>query len=197
MAGFALSLSLILAIGAQNAFVLKQGLLRHHVALVCSLCALSDALLISAGVAGFGALIEQFPTLELMARYAGIAFLLLYSGRSFYTAWKGGHRLLAGGDDPGSPWRTALVCLAFTWLNPHVYLDTVFLIGSVASQFDGFRFVFAAGAITASFLFFFSLGYGARLLTPWFRNPRSWQVLDFLVGCLMLALATALYNEAL
>ena len=127
--GFALGLSLILAIGAQNAFVLKQGLKKQHVFLVCTICALSDAILISLGISGFGALVERFPIVEQIARFGGAAFLMVYAAMSFYSAYKTRHSLNPEGSAPESALKIALICLGFTWLNPHVYLDTVVLLG--------------------------------------------------------------------
>jgi L-lysine exporter family protein LysE/ArgO len=189
-AGFALGFSLILAIGAQNAFVLRQGLLRSHVFAVCLTCALSDAVLIAAGVAGFGALTQLVPGLELAMRLLGAAFLIWYGARTFQSAWRGGQAMQAG-EAAGSLRKALLTCLALTWLNPHVYLDTVVLLGAVAAQYED-RLGFALGAMTASFVFFFSLGFGARLLAPFFAKPRAWQVLDVIIGIVMWAIAAKL-----
>lgn len=187
-AGFALGFSLILAIGAQNAFVLRQGLRREHVFVLCLTCALSDAILIAAGIAGFGTLAEAVPWFETVMRYGGALFLIWYGLRSFWAAWQGGAAMEIG-SGPTTARRTALLTvLAFTWLNPHVYLDTVVLIGSISAQYDD-RLGFAIGAVTSSFVFFFSLGYGARILTPIFTRPRAWQVLDVVIGLVMLAIA--------
>lgn len=189
-AGFGLGLSLILAIGAQNAFVLRAGLRRTHVFAVCLTCALSDAILIAAGVAGFGALAQAVPGLEWAMRLFGAVFLFWYGARSFWAAWQGGETLQASGQVGGL--RAALLtCLALTWLNPHVYLDTVVLLGSVSAQYDE-KLAFALGAMTASFVFFFSLGYGARLLAPLFGRPIAWRVLDIGVGAIMWAIAIKL-----
>ena len=190
LAGFALGFSLILAIGAQNAFVLRQGLLRSHVLAVCLTCALSDAILIAAGVAGFGALTQAIPGLELAMRLLGAAFLIWYGARTLLSAWRGG-QVMPTGQAAGSLRTALLTCLALTWLNPHVYLDTVVLLGAVAAQYDD-RLNFALGAMTASFVFFFSLGYGARLLAPLFAKPRAWQVLDVIIGVVMWAIAAKL-----
>ncbi len=190
LAGFALGLSLILAIGAQNAFVLRQGLLRSHVFAVCLTCALSDAILIAAGVAGFGALTQAIPGLELAMRLLGAAFLIWYGARTLLSAWRGG-QVMPTGQAVGSLRTALLTCLALTWLNPHVYLDTVVLLGAVAAQYED-RLNFALGAMTASFVFFFSLGYGARLLAPFFAKPRAWQVLDVIIGIVMWAIAAKL-----
>ena len=191
LAGFALGFSLILAIGAQNAFVLRQGLRRAHVFAVCLACALSDAVLIAAGVAGFGALAEAVPWLETVMRWGGAAFLVVYGALSFRSAWRGGAALAAAGAERQSLGAALATCLALTWLNPHVYLDTVALIGSVSAQYDD-RLAFGAGAVTASFVFFFGLGYGARLVAPVFARPRAWQVLDAGIGVVMWAIAAGL-----
>ncbi|WP_425098640.1 LysE/ArgO family amino acid transporter [Tropicibacter sp. S64] len=190
LAGFALGLSLILAIGAQNAFVLRQGLRRAHVLPVVLVCALSDALLIAAGVAGFGALTKAIPGLETAMRLFGAAFLIWYGARTLRAAWKGGEALTAG-PEAGSLRTAILTCLAFTWLNPHVYLDTVVLLGAVSAQYDD-RLSFALGAMTASFAFFFALGYGARLLAPLFARPQAWRILDLIIGLTMWAIAAKL-----
>ena len=190
IAGFGLGFSLILAIGAQNAFVLRQGLRRAHVLPVCLTCALSDALLIAAGVAGFGALAGAVPGLETVMRYGGTAFLVWYGARAFLAAWRGGEVLEAGPDVGGLP-AALLTCLALTWLNPHVYLDTVVLLGAVSAQYAD-KLAFGVGAVLASFVFFFLLGYGARLLAPLFRRPASWRVLDLGVGAVMWAIALKL-----
>lgn len=191
-AGFTLSISLILAIGAQNAFVLKQGLKQQHVFVVCLICALSDALLIAAGVAGFGIMVQKFPLIEQIARYAGALFLFFYAAVSFKSASISDHILKAEGEEVGNVFSAVLTCLAFTWLNPHVYLDTVVLLGSVSTQYPGQKLAFGAGAVSASFVFFFTLGYGAKLLIPMFKKPKAWKVLDFLIGFIMLALGISL-----
>ncbi|MGF1776101.1 LysE/ArgO family amino acid transporter [Vibrio nomapromontoriensis] len=190
--GFSLSISLILAIGAQNAFVLKQGLKKHHVFFVCLVCAVSDALLISAGVGGFGVLIQAYPSVEVIARYAGALFLFVYSFQSFRSAFTVQHKLDPEGESKGSLLKTIGICLALTWLNPHVYLDTVVLLGSISTQYAPQQWSFGIGAVSASFIFFFSLGYGARLLIPLFSKPMSWKVLEGLVGTLMFFIALTL-----
>jgi len=189
--GFLLSLSLILAIGAQNAFVLRQGLRRSHVFWVCFACALSDAVLIIAGVAGFGALAERVPLFKIVVRYGGAAFLIWYGWLNARAAWSGGARMDIDGQSNQSLRGALLTVAALTWLNPHVYLDTVVLIGSISAQYPD-RLLFGIGATLASFVFFFGLGYGARLLAPLFSNPRSWQVLDALVALTMWAIALKL-----
>ncbi len=194
-AGFSLGLSLILAIGAQNAFVLRQGLRREHVFAVVLTCALSDALLIAAGVAGFGVMVELVPWLEPVMRYGGAAFLIFYGARAFRAAWRGGEVLDTNmAVRAGSLRKALLTCLLLTWANPHVYLDTVVLLGSISAQHED-RLGFALGAMTASFVFFFSLGYGARLLAPLFARPVAWRVLDGLVGLVMWAIAAKLLLE--
>jgi L-lysine exporter family protein LysE/ArgO len=194
--GFLLGFSLIVAIGAQNAFVLRQGLRREHVFAVCLVCALSDAVLIGAGVAGFGALVVAVPWLAPVMRFGGAAFLLAYAVRSLWSAWQGSGALNPADDVRKSLGATVMTCLAFTWLNPHVYLDTVVLLGSVSTRYDGQRIAFALGAILSSFLFFFALGYGARLLRPLFADPRAWRMLDALIGITMALLAAKLVLEA-
>ncbi|MDQ2088299.1 LysE/ArgO family amino acid transporter [Marimonas arenosa] len=191
LAGFSLGFSLILAIGAQNAFVLRQGLRREHVLATVLICALSDAVLIAAGVAGFGALARAVPGFETVMRFGGAAFLLWYGARNFAAAWRGGERLDSSGEARHSLRGVVLTVVALTWLNPHVYLDTVVLLGSVSAQYPA-RTAFAAGAICASFTFFFSLGYGARLLAPLFARPAAWRVLDVVVGATMWAIAAKL-----
>ena len=191
LAGFGLGLSLILAIGAQNAFVLRQGLRQEHVFAVCLTCALSDAILIAAGVSGFGILVTKLPWLEPVMRWGGAAFLIVYGARAFWAAWKGGGHLDAAGQGRASLKGVLLTCLLLTWANPHVYLDTVVLLGSVAAQYPA-KVNFALGAMTASFAFFFSLGYGARLLAPLFARPAAWRLLDVLVGAIMWMVAGSL-----
>ncbi|MGB5865706.1 MAG: LysE/ArgO family amino acid transporter [Sulfitobacter sp.] len=189
--GFLLSLSLILAIGAQNAFVLRQGLRREHVFWVCAVCAISDAVLIAAGVAGFGTLAEAVPWFETVMRYGGAAFLLVYGARSALSAWRGGGTLEAAGQGGQSLKSTVLTLLAITFLNPHVYLDTLVLVGSISAQYPD-KVAFAAGAILSSLVFFFVLGYGARLLQPVFSRPISWRILDALIAITMWAIAYSL-----
>ncbi|RMC34270.1 LysE/ArgO family amino acid transporter [Paracoccus alkanivorans] len=190
LAGLGTGLSLILAIGAQNAFVLKQGLMRRHVLAVCLFCALSDAILIAAGVGGMAAAGARLPWLMEAMRWGGVAFLLWYGLKSFRAALAGGEALRPEGRSNGLVTTLAAIA-ALTWLNPHVWLDTVVLLGAVSAQWPD-RTGFAAGAITGSFLFFFTLGYGARLLAPVFARPRAWQWLEAGVGCVMWAIALRL-----
>lgn len=189
--GFLLSLSLIVAIGAQNAFVLRQGLRREHVFWVCLTCGTSDAVLIAGGVAGFGVLAQKLPWFETAMRYGGAAFLMWYGWRNARSAWEGGHALQADGITGRPLGSTLLTLLAITWLNPHVYLDTVVLIGSISAQYDN-RIWFGAGAVLASISFFFLLGYGARVLAPLFAKPTSWRILDGLISFTMWAIAAGL-----
>ncbi|MBO6675680.1 MAG: amino acid transporter [Rhizobiales bacterium] len=191
IAGFSLGSSLIIAIGAQNAFVLRQGLRHEHVLPIVLICSISDAILIAAGVGGFAAMTARAPWLAPAFTYGGAAFLLWYGGRSFWAAFKGGEALQPSTDRPVSLRSAVLTCLALTWLNPHVYLDTLVVVGSVSAQYID-KVAFAIGVTASSFVFFFALGYGARLLAPVFANPRSWQVLDGLVGTVMWAIALKL-----
>lgn len=189
--GFVLGFGLILAIGAQNAFVLRQGLRREHVLAVVLTCAISDAVLIAAGVAGFGWLATAVPWLGPVMTWGGAAFLLVYGALSFRSAMRPG-ALVAAKSGGGSLRAAVLTCLALTWLNPHVYLDTVVLIGSISAEYPGQRLAFGAGAVAASFVFFFSLGFGARLLAPFFARPAAWRVLDVVVGLVMWGIAAKL-----
>jgi L-lysine exporter family protein LysE/ArgO len=190
--GFALSISLILVIGAQNAFVLRQGLRRSHVGPVVLVCCLSEGILIFAGVAGFGAVAERAPfALELM-RWGGVAFLTVYGLRSLREASTNTEALATTGGGEQSLRAALVTVLLFTWANPHVYLDTVGLIGAVAATYGEGRWAFGAGALAASCLFFLVLGYGARVLAPVFARPSAWRVLDGIVGVTMLGLALKL-----
>lgn len=191
-AGFRLGFGLILAIGAQNAFVLRQGLRREHVFASCLFCAGSDAVLIGLGVSGFAAASLAAPWLAPALRWAGAAFLVLYGLRSWRAALRGGESLVSAEGGAESLGQVLALMAAMTWLNPHVYLDTVVLLGSVSAQYPGRAVAFAAGAMAASFSFFFGLGYGARLLAPVFARSGAWRVLDGLVGATMWSLALGL-----
>lgn len=208
-AGLGLGLSLIIAIGAQNVFVLRQGIRREHVLPVVVICALSDALLIAAGVAGLGFVISAAPWLVVVARWAGALFLLAYGILAARRAWRGGEQLRVDTADVAGPspatgagstiaaTRTAVApviatVLALTWLNPHVYLDTVLMLGSIAATHGDDRWLFAGGAIAASILWFTALGFGARYLGRWLRTERSWRILDALIAVVMIALAVSL-----
>ena len=190
--GFLLGASLIIAIGAQNAFVLRQGLLREHVLSICLVCALADAMLIAAGVAGLGTLVASSPVLIRVVTAGGALFLAGYAIVAFRRAWAGSSmRVERGG---GTSLRAALgTALALTFLNPHVYLDTVVLLGGLSARYAGADLLaYALGAMLASFAWFFALGYGARLLVPLFARPAAWRVLDALIGLVMAALALRL-----
>ncbi len=217
LSGLGLGLSLIVAIGAQNVFVLRQGIRREHVLAVVVVCALSDALLIAAGVAGLGVVIAAAPWLVVVARWAGAAFLVVYGLLAARRAWKGGEELRVDGADvaaestvaslggtstgtltrDGTATRTALspvllTVLALTWLNPHVYLDTVLMLGSIAATHGDERWLFAAGAIAASIIWFTALGFSARHLGRWLRTARSWRILDGIIAVVMIAIAISL-----
>lgn len=195
--GFLLGLSLIVAIGAQNAFVLRQGLLRRHVFIVCLICALSDAVLIAAGIAGLGTLVATSPRLITAVAAGGALFLFAYAALAFARAARPGTLRAASTGADGLKAAVA-ACLAFTFLNPHVYLDTVVLVGSLSAQFEGrSRLAFGIGACAASFVWFFGLGYGARLLQPVFARPAAWRVLDVLIGLVMAAIGIALLRGVL
>ena len=188
--GLALSLGLIVAIGAQNAFILRQGLRREHVASVVFFCAISDALLIAAGVMGMAQALEERPMLANALALAGSVFLAVYGWKALNRALQQ-NGLLAAEDGQGLSWASAMAqAAAFTLLNPHVYLDTVLLVGSIgAQQPAGLQAWFVAGASSASLLWFCALGFGARWLAPLFAQPRAWQVLDSLIGLTMWVLS--------
>jgi L-lysine exporter family protein LysE/ArgO len=187
ISGAALGASLIIAIGAQNAFVLQQGLRREHVFVVAAICATVDAALIWIGAAGFGALVSSLPALAAAAAWGGAIFLFGYGLRSFRAALRTDVLEVETPEAGGQSLRAVVaITLAVSLLNPHVYLDTVVLLGSVAAGYpSGERAAFALGAMTASFAWFFSLAYGARLLAPLFERPRAWQVLHLIIGAIM------------
>ena len=190
LAGFATTLSLIVAIGAQNAFVLRQGLRREYVLPVVLICSLSDALLISSGIAGLGALFGRNPLALDIAKYAGAAFLYTYAviaaKRAFHP-----NSINPADHTPTALRSVLLTTLAFTSLNPHVYLDTVILLGSLANQHGtNGRWLYGLGSVSASFTWFFSLGFFSRKLAPTFARPRAWQYLDTTIALLMASLAT-------
>ncbi len=192
VAGLLTGLSLIVAIGAQNAFVLRQGLLRQHVGAVVSVCAVSDLVLIAAGVAGIGAIVEHAPAALDVVRWLGVAFLTAYGVRSLWQARHGGSLQAARASEPHLHGALGQA-VALTWLNPHVYLDTVLLLGSIAAhQGPTGKWWFAVGAGLGSILWFTGLGYGARLLAPLLSRPGAWQVLDILIGVTMLTIALQL-----
>ena len=192
VAGLLTGLSLIVAIGAQNAFVLRQGLARAHVGVVVAICTLSDVVLIAAGVSGIGTIVERAPWVLDTVRWFGVAFLTWYGVSTLLRARRA-ESLHAATTGNGSRRRAVLTALALTWLNPHVYLDTVLLLGSIANQHgDVGRWWFALGAALGSAIWFVGLGYGARRAHRLLSSPRSWQVLDVLIGLTMLGIALML-----
>lgn len=193
--GFLLGASLIIAIGAQNAFVLRQGLAGRHVGPVVAICALSDALLIIAGAAGIGSLVNASSGLFALLAFGGAAFLAWYGVSAARRALKPG-ALDAGGGAAGTLRSAVVTVLALTWANPHVYLDTVVLLGGVSGRYPiDTRLFFALGAMTASLVWFTALGYGARLLQPLFARPAAWRVLDAVIAIVMLSLSARLAIE--
>lgn len=192
--GFGMGAGLIMAIGAQNAFVLKQGLKKHHLLLTAATCFICDSILIILGVKGLGAAISVTPLLMNILRWGGIIFLVVYGIRSFLNVFRP-HALIAELEKPSTNTKlaTLLALLAFTWLNPHTYIDTFLILGSVGAQHPVDEHLpFIIGALGASLIWFFGLTYGASALSPLFRNPRAWQVLDTLMGCVMFGLAASL-----
>jgi L-lysine exporter family protein LysE/ArgO len=195
--GFALSATLIIAIGAQNAFVLRQGIRKEHVAPIVAFCALADLLLIGAGVAGLASVLGHSPTLVALLTAAGSVFLVWYGIRALRRASLPQSLRAAAGDEPLSLGGAMAQAAGFTLLNPHVYLDTVLLMGSIGTrQPPDMRMWFVGGAACASGVWFTTLGFGARLLAPVFARPRAWQVLDTIVGLTMLGLAVMLIRQA-
>ncbi len=195
--GFFLGLGLIVAIGAQNAFVLRQGLTGRHVFLTAAICSLCDMTLIALGVGGLGTLIAGSRLLTAAATWGGAAFLGYFGLRSFRAALHPQGLITAGGRTEASARGVLLAALGFSLLNPHVYLDTVILLGGVGARFPaGERWSFALGAMAASVLWFFSLAYGARLLAPLFQKPAAWRVLDLVIGGIMWFIAATLLREA-
>lgn len=209
LAGFGLGLSLIVAIGAQNLFVLRQGIRREHVLAVATVCALSDAALIVVGVSGLGAILEAAPGVIEVVRWAGALFLTGYAVLAARRAIRPFGDALSIDPVPNGPIAGAresergvvttsrlapvlATCLALTWLNPHVYLDTVFLLGSVAATYGNARWLFAIGAVAASIVWFFSLALGARFLSRVLSTPRAWRVLDAIIAVVMFAIAVSL-----
>ena len=195
-AGFFTGLSLIVAIGAQNAYVLRQGILRAHVPAVVVVCAVSDVVLILVGVSGIGAAIDRMPVLIDVVRWFGVAFLLWYAAGALRRAARP-EALTAAGGGPAAESRRRVVgrAVALTWLNPHVYLDTVLLLGSIAATHDdvaGGRWWFAVGAGLASIAWFAGLGFGAGKLAPFLARPRSWQVLELFIAATMIFVAAVL-----
>lgn len=189
MAGFSLGGSLIIAIGAQNAFVLKQGLVRRHVLAIITVCALSDALLIWSGAFALSAVAGTAVWVSVAARAFGAAFLVIYGLRAAWRVFQK-QTLVPDGEAQDSLGRALALCLSFTFLNPHVYLDTVVLVGAIASRYEILeRSAFCLGATTASFIWFFGLGFGARLLAPLFAKPIAWRILEAILAVVMLTIA--------
>ena len=189
ISGFLISISLILALGPQNVFVLRQGLLRSHVFAACLVCSISDALLIAAGVLGVGLFLSEMEGLAIWMSIGASIFLILYGCLRIKSALnpKG---LEVSDDESQDLWPTVLAGLAFTYLNPHVYVDTLLLIGGASSNYaDDEKFMFGIGAATASFVFFFSLGYGAKRLSPILNNPESWKIIDLFIAGVMFTVA--------
>jgi L-lysine exporter family protein LysE/ArgO len=192
LSGLGLGLSLIVAIGSQNAFVLRQGLRRQRVGAVVAVCVVSDVALIAAGVAGAGAVVQSRPGLLVAVRLAGAAFLAAYGVMAARRALRPRALDPRDGAAPASVAATVMTALALTWLNPHVYLDTVVLLGSIAQSHPGRQWWFATGAAAGSVLWFTALGYGAALLRPLFATPRAWRVLDAGIALVMFVLAASL-----
>jgi len=220
-AGIGLCLSLIVAPGAQNVFLLREGIKhsgngRRHVIILAAICLTSDVILISAGVGGFGVVIEQVPWLFDVARWAGVAFLSGYGLLAAIRVFRGGSAIDSGSEPAGpapevvggsgtatlvaptiARTRTALLpaaltCIAITWLNPHTYLDTVLLLGSISTNYGDARWFFAVGAILGSAIWFAFLTFAARYAARWLRSPKSWRVLDAVIAVMMFALAGVL-----
>lgn len=194
--GLLLGGGLIIAIGAQNAFILRQGLLRQHVFVLCLIASVSDAILIAAGVAGVGSLVQSNPQLLFIITLAGAGFLLVYSIMAARRAYD--PKSLSAAKSGASSLSSAIATLlAFTFLNPHVYLDTVLLVGGLSAQHMGTaRLAFAIGAMAASFIWFFAVGYGAGKLTPLFAKPGAWRLLDGVIAIIMLVLSISLMLRA-
>ncbi len=191
-----MGLSLIVAIGTQNAFVLRQGLRKEHVLTVVLACAISDAFLIVLGATSFQKIALVMPWLDPVMRYGGAAFLFWYGAKSLYSAIRSSGALASSEISASTHTKTLMTCLALTWLNPHVYLDTVMLLGTISTRFPGKELSFSAGAVTASFLFFFTLGYGAAWLRPIFAKPSSWRILELLIAAIMWLIAIKLIIQA-
>ncbi len=189
--GFFTGLSLIVAIGAQNAFVIRQGLAKSYVFLVVAICAVIDALLIALGIAGLGALITATPWLLEFIRWFGVAYLTWFGLKSFRRAFSKQQMDLSGSTSDTAK-KVAASVLGFTLLNPHVYLDTVILVGSIGNQFGDQRWWFGAGAMAASFVWFFGLGYGAKAASRFMTKPVFWRVLDTSIGVVMFSIAILL-----
>ena len=190
--GLLTGLSLIIAIGAQNAFVIRQGLTRQHVLLVVAICAVSDALLILLGISGLGVLIQSVPALLEVIRWFGVAYLTWFGIRSLRSAFRTQSLDASGVSQATSAGKVAATALGLTFLNPHVYLDTVILLGSIGNQFGSDKWWFAAGGIVGSFLWFFSIGFGAKAASGLMKKPVFWKILDSIIAVVMFSIAILL-----
>lgn len=197
--GFIVCFGLIVSIGAQNAFLLKQGILKRHVFWIAFICFFCDVLLMGVGILGLGSLIAQSPTVSLILALVGALFLFTYGSRSFISAYQGTSKLLAETDSPQSGLRKSiLITLAITLLNPHVYIDTVVIVGGIGGTLNFEQKIqFLFGALLCSFLWFFGLGYGAGMLSRYFEKRRTWQILDTLTGFIMYGIAISLVLYAI
>ena len=194
--GFILSGGLIIAIGSQNAFLLAQGLRRQHHILVAAICAVFDAFFIFAGVMGLGSLIVGNPQLLFFARWGGVIYLFIFGLLALRRAFQD-EQLKAGQVVHASRTKVIMATLAVTLLNPHVYLDTVVMLGSIGAQFGDQRYIFVLGAATASIVWFFSLGLGAAKLAPWLSTPKVWKAVDIIVCLVMWVVAWSLARQGL
>lgn len=188
LAGLLTGLSLIVAIGAQNAYVLRMGLLRQHVGLIVLICVASDIALISAGTAGVGTVVARASVVLSILRWIGVTYLAYFALSSWRRAFKD-ESLAAATKAPGSTKQAVVTVLALTFLNPHVYIDTVLLLGSISNQYGDARWYFVLGASLGSLLWFTSLGYGARLMSAWMAHPRTWRILDVTIGVVIAIVA--------
>ncbi len=194
VAGFLAGFSLIVAIGAQNAYLLRLGLARNHVGIAVTICAAADAVLIALGIAGIGAVVRSHPDALVVVKWVGVVYLLGYAVHSFWRARRA-DVLLPANEPPQSSTSVALTMLAFTFLNPHVYLDTVLLLGSIGNQYGDDRWWFAIGAALASVSWFSALGFGATAAAPLMSRPVTWRVLDVLIGVVMIVIAVSLLRS--
>ncbi|GAB1660222.1 LysE/ArgO family amino acid transporter [Mannheimia haemolytica] len=191
--GFIVCFGLIVSIGAQNAFLLKQGILKQHIFWIALLCFLGDVFLMTIGVLGLGTLIAELPVVSFIISLLGAIFLLSYGSRSFISVFKSGEYLVASGENATSLKKALLITFAITFLNPHVYIDTVVIVGSIGGKLDfNGKIYFLAGALLCSFICFFGIGYGASLLSPYFAKRRTWQILDAVTGLIMYFIAFSL-----
>ncbi|HDL1149131.1 TPA: amino acid transporter [Mannheimia haemolytica] len=191
--GFIVCFGLIVSIGAQNAFLLKQGILKQHIFWIALLCFLGDVFLMTIGVLGLGTLIAELPVVSFIISLLGAIFLLSYGSRSFISVFKSGEYLVASGENATSLKKALLITFAITFLNPHVYIDTVVIVGSIGGKLDfNGKIYFLAGALFCSFIWFFGIGYGASLLSPYFAKRRTWQILDAVTGLIMYFIAFSL-----